>query len=105
MVSVFVPTERDPHETRVAATPESVQKLLGLGLNVVVERGAGGDAFIGDAAFEEAGAEIVDEAATGYAKADLILKVQPLSVEEAGLVNPGATVVSFLVASDREAEV
>ena len=105
MVTVFVPRESDANETRVAATPETVHKLLGVGLDVLVEEGAGADAFISDAAFEEAGAELVVDATDGYSRADLILKVLPLTVDEVALTQGGATVVSFLVPSDHPAEV
>ena len=62
-------------ERRVAATPETVKKLIALGATVAVEAGAGETASIADAAYTEAGASVADRAAT-IADADLILAVQ-----------------------------
>ncbi len=57
-----IPKERRPGETRVAATPETVKKLVKAGHEVLVEREAGVASDITDAAYEEAGAQIVDTA-------------------------------------------
>ncbi len=54
--------ERRPYETRVAATPETVKKLIALGFNVVVEKGAGEQSHFLDKAYEEAGATIAETA-------------------------------------------
>jgi NAD(P) transhydrogenase subunit alpha len=62
-------------ERRVAATPETVKKLIALGATVAVEAGAGAGANIADTAFTEAGASVGDRAAT-VAGSDLILAVQ-----------------------------
>jgi NAD(P) transhydrogenase subunit alpha len=62
-------------ERRVAATPETVKKLIALGATVAVEAGAGFGANITDAAFTDAGAAVGDRAAT-VAGSDLILAVQ-----------------------------
>ncbi len=55
--------ERRPAETRVAATPETVKRLIALGLTVAVEAGAGGQASFPDAEFAAAGAEIAPDPA------------------------------------------
>ena len=57
-MKIAVPKERRPHETRVAATPESVKKLKGLGFDIVIESGAGEAAAYFDRAYADAGAEI-----------------------------------------------
>jgi len=59
---IGIPKERRPGETRVAATPETVKKLVKAGHEVLVEREAGVASDITDAAYEEAGAQIVDTA-------------------------------------------
>ena len=61
-----IPKEIYPHERRVAATPSTVDKIVKLGLEVVVQSGAGDAASISDAAFAEAGASIVPDAAALY---------------------------------------
>jgi len=68
--------ERRPGETRVAATPDTVKKLVQLGLTVAVETGAGAGAAIADAAYTEAGAEIARDAAAALAGASVVFTVQ-----------------------------
>ncbi|MBO1075606.1 Re/Si-specific NAD(P)(+) transhydrogenase subunit alpha [Roseomonas marmotae] len=76
--------ERRAGETRVAATPETVKKLIGLGItSVAVESGAGLASGYPDAAYQEAGAEIVPDAAAALAGAGILLKVRaPLAAGE-----------------------
>jgi NAD(P) transhydrogenase subunit alpha len=76
--------ERRAGETRVAATPETVKKLTGLGIDAVaVESGAGLASGYPDAAYREAGAEIAPDAATALAGAAILLKVRaPLAAGE-----------------------
>ena len=64
---IGVPKETVEGERRVALVPEVVRKLVGAGHEVVVERGAGAGAMIPDAAFEEAGAALTDDAGCGVA--------------------------------------
>ena len=68
--------ERRAGETRVAATPDTVRKLLGLGLTVAVESGAGQGAALSDEGFREAGAEIAPDAAAALAGAGVVFAVQ-----------------------------
>jgi NAD(P) transhydrogenase subunit alpha len=78
----------------VALVPEVVKKLTGQGHEVLVERGAGEGALIPDAAYEEAGAQLVDaEAALG---APLVAKVAPPTEAETGRLGRDAVLVSFL---------
>ncbi|AWB08373.1 Re/Si-specific NAD(P)(+) transhydrogenase subunit alpha (plasmid) [Azospirillum humicireducens] len=82
-MKVAIPKERRAGELRVAASPETVKKLKGLGLDVVVESGAGLGSSITDSAFEAAGAAIAADAASALADADIVLKVQrPLIAQE-----------------------
>jgi H+-translocating NAD(P) transhydrogenase subunit alpha len=95
MVKVFVPRERRPGETRVAATPETVRRMVKLGLAVAVERGAGEASLFHDAEFETAGATLVDDPAAGWGEADVVLKVTPPDAGE-GRLKPGAVLIGFL---------
>jgi H+-translocating NAD(P) transhydrogenase subunit alpha len=95
-------TERRPNEKRVAATPDTVKKLLAMGFKVVIETGAGQGAAITDSAFAQAGATIVATAALALEGADVVLKVQrPLTAAEGGidelcLLKSGAVLVGML---------
>jgi H+-translocating NAD(P) transhydrogenase subunit alpha len=95
-VKLAVATESRPGETRVAIVPEVARKLSGSGIEVVVQSGAGLAARFPDDAYREAGATVVADAATAVAGADVVARVQPPTVEEAGALPPGVTVVSFL---------
>ncbi len=95
---VSIPREFLPGERRVAATPESVKKLIAMGFEVQVERSAGDGAALPDRLYQEAGAAIVDDPWTG---ADVVLKVRPPAERpdgrhEADLAPEGAVLVSFL---------
>jgi NAD(P) transhydrogenase subunit alpha len=101
-MKLAVPKERRPGERRVAATPDTVKKLVALGLEVAVETGAGAGADIPDAHFAEAGASIAPDEAAALRDADIVLKVQrPLAAAEGGpdelaLVKPGALLIGML---------
>ncbi|MDE2491461.1 MAG: Re/Si-specific NAD(P)(+) transhydrogenase subunit alpha [Elusimicrobia bacterium] len=94
---VGIPKETAAGERRVALVPEFVKKLKGV--SVLVEKGAGSAAGIGDSAYEAAGAAIAADAKALYAQSDVVLKVQPPTPEEAALLKSGAAVVSFLIPS------
>jgi NAD(P) transhydrogenase subunit alpha len=74
-MKIAVPAEQAPGERRVAATPETVKKLVALGASVAVEAGAGAGAFIADAAYGTAGAVVSDRGST-LDGAGLVLGVQ-----------------------------
>ncbi|MFW5680913.1 MAG: Re/Si-specific NAD(P)(+) transhydrogenase subunit alpha [Pseudomonadota bacterium] len=93
-MQVGIPKEVREHEKRVAATPETVKKLVGQGHEVVVESGAGIAAALIDAAFAEAGAKLVDKA-TAFG-ADLVLKVAPPTDDEVDLLKEGACLLGML---------
>ncbi len=99
---ISIPRERRSGETRVAAVPDTVVKLVGLGAEVVVEAGAGAGASIPDRAFAEAGAVIAPDAAAALAEADVVFKVRrPLSAAEGGpdelaMMKEGALLVALL---------
>ncbi|MCC6990577.1 MAG: Re/Si-specific NAD(P)(+) transhydrogenase subunit alpha, partial [Acidobacteria bacterium] len=91
-----VPKESGQGERRVAATPETVAKLVGMGFDVRVESQAGLGASFADDAYVTAGATVVPDTTALWTAADLLLKVQPPTPEEADLLKPGAMLISFL---------
>ncbi|MGE0970369.1 Re/Si-specific NAD(P)(+) transhydrogenase subunit alpha [Klebsiella sp. WOUb02] len=91
---IGVPKERLANETRVAATPKTVEQLLKLGFTVAVESGAGQLASFDDEAFAQAGAEVVDGGEVW--QSPIILKVNAPDENEIALLNPGTTLVSFI---------
>ncbi|GEA50373.1 NAD(P) transhydrogenase subunit alpha [Vibrio inusitatus NBRC 102082] len=93
-MQIGVPRESLAGETRVAATPKTVEQLIKLGFDVSIEGEAGALASFDNQAFESAGATIVDHAAVW--DADLILKVNAPSDEEIALINDGASLISFV---------
>ena len=85
-MKVAVIKERRAHERRVAASPDTVKRMVGMGLEVVTEGGAGSSASFTDAALAAAGASIVADPAAALGDADILLKVQrPLIDAEAGI--------------------
>jgi len=102
MAKVFIPRERRPGETRVAATPETVKRMLKQGLEVAVEQGAGTASLFSDAEYEAAGARLVADPAASWESADVVLKVTPpghfegLTGHEAEGLKPGVVLIGFL---------
>lgn len=96
MPNVFIPRERRRGETRVAATPETVKKMVKSGLEVTLERGAGEFAFFRDADYEAAGARLEDDAARGWSAADVVLKVVAPDPSEAAGLRSGALLIGLL---------
>ncbi|EME1930764.1 Re/Si-specific NAD(P)(+) transhydrogenase subunit alpha [Cronobacter sakazakii] len=91
---IGVPKERVALETRVAATPKTVEQLLKLGFSVAVERDAGKLASFDDEAFIAAGASVVDTA--GVWESEVILKVNAPRDDEIERLRPGTTLISFI---------
>ena len=96
MARIAVTRERRDSETRVAATPETVRKLITLGFSVAVEAGAGSGASIPDADFAAAGAEIGATLEATLKAADVLLKVRAPAPEEIKGLQSGALVVGLL---------
>jgi NAD(P) transhydrogenase subunit alpha len=93
-ITIVVLRERAAGETRVAATPETVKKLIALGAAVTVEAGAGLTASIADADYQAAGARIAQsDAAQG---ADIVFGVQGPETDALTGARPGAWVVAGL---------
>ncbi|HXH74144.1 MAG TPA: Re/Si-specific NAD(P)(+) transhydrogenase subunit alpha [Bacteriovoracaceae bacterium] len=95
-MKVGIPREILLTETRVAATPKTVQRLKKQGFDVYIQKSAGEKATYSDDDYIAAGAEIYSDASILYQSVDIILKVQPLSPEEIQQVKPGTMVASFL---------
>ena len=72
MMKIGVPKELRDGETRVAASPDMIRKLVGSGLDVMVETGAGTKAMLPDMIYENAGASIGRDANETYSEADII---------------------------------
>ena len=96
MAVVAITKERHNGETRVAATPESVKKLIALGLEVRVETGAGAGASIPDNEYKDAGATIAKTAAAAITGADLVFKVHGPDTAEIAALKKGAVVAALL---------
>ncbi len=88
-----MPKERAAGERRVALVPELAGRLVTSGFEVLVERGAGEGASFPDAAYEEAGARVVDDV---YGEADAVAKVQSPSEDEVVGLREGQVLVGFL---------
>jgi NAD(P) transhydrogenase subunit alpha len=102
-MKIGVPRERQPDELRVAASPDSVKKLIALGFEVIVESGAGAGASFSDDLYRAAGATIAPDEAAALADADLVLKVRvPLNgasgENEVGYFKRGAMVIASMSA-------
>ena len=92
-MKVAIAAESDPGESRVAATPETVKKMIGLGAEVAVEPGAGVKSGILDADFTAAGAAVAADAMNG---ADIVLRVQRPASGELARYKRGALVIAIM---------
>jgi len=93
-VRIAVLKETAAGETRVAATPETVKKIVALGHSVTLQTGAGAAAFYPDDLYKTAGAEIAADGAIG--SADLVVKVRRPTDSEIAAIKPGSGFVSLL---------
>lgn len=92
---IGIPAEIHAGETRVAATPETVKKMLAAGHQVTVQTGAGAGASIPDAEFEAAGAKLAG-ASDIYAQSEIVLKVRAPAADELARMNKGAVLIGLL---------
>lgn len=101
-MKIAIPKERRQYEKRVAATPDTVKKLISLGFSVTVEKDAGKLSQISDSQYTDAGATIAEDANSTYSDAEIIFKVQrPLmsgegDIDELSLIKPGAMLIATL---------
>jgi NAD(P) transhydrogenase subunit alpha len=108
---ISVAKERRADERRVAVSPDTAKRLVGMGHEVVVESGAGAGAAFGDAAYEAAGARIAPDTAAALGAGDIVLKVQrPLragegALDELALIKRGAVLIALLQPLQRRDDV
>lgn len=102
-MKIGLPAETRAGETRVAATPETVKKLIAQKHEVFVQTGAGLSSSIPDIAYEGVGAKVVANAQQVLADADLILKVRAPQAEELPMYRFGQVVVGMLNPFDTDA--
>lgn len=93
---IGVPAEVKNHEYRVGVTPAGVQELRRHRHEVLIQKGAGVRAGFNDVDYEQAGAQLVDDAASLYARAELILKVKEPQPDECAMLRPGQIVFAYL---------
>jgi NAD(P) transhydrogenase subunit alpha len=93
---IGVPKETAPGEKRVATVPEAVEKLIKLGFSVAIESGAGDAANCSDESYRAVGAEVLPDAATLWAKADIVFKVRAPSSAEVALMREGGMLIGFV---------
>ncbi len=93
---IGIPKETAAGEKRVATVPEVVEKFTKLGFQVAVESGAGDAANCSDNAYRAAGAEVLPDAATLWARADIVFKVRPPSAGEVALMREGGMLIGFV---------
>jgi NAD(P) transhydrogenase subunit alpha len=92
---ICIPAESEPLEKRIAISPENVVAFAKLGYAVRVEAGAGESANFPDSIYESAGATIVSDREEIWSQTDLLLKIDPPTMEEASMIREGATLISF----------
>jgi H+-translocating NAD(P) transhydrogenase subunit alpha len=93
---IGIPREVFPNEKRVATVPEVVEKLVKLGFKVAVESGAGDLANLSDDVYRNAGAEVIDGAASLWAASDIVFKVRAPTPDEVALMREGGVLISFV---------
>jgi NAD(P) transhydrogenase subunit alpha len=100
---IGIPAEMRPGESRVAATPETIRKLIAGRHTVAVQAHAGVAAGIPDADFQAAGATLAPTAGQVYAESDIVLKVRPPEAAELPLIRRGSILVGLLAPHDEAA--
>jgi NAD(P) transhydrogenase subunit alpha len=95
-LKLFIPKEADAAETRVPALPETVKRLSDLGIDIAIEKGLGAGLHLDDKQYQEAGAEVVTEVASGYGEADMVLRLGKPAEEDVAQLRDGAIHISHL---------
>ncbi|MEN8792704.1 MAG: NAD(P)(+) transhydrogenase (Re/Si-specific) subunit alpha, partial [Lentimonas sp.] len=96
MKRLFAPKETHSAEARAAIAPTTAKKLVDLGIEVLVQEGAGIQSDYSDAEYVAAGATIVADAKSGYEQADIITRVRKPEAEDLEMVKAGTLHISFL---------
>ena len=102
-MKIAVPAEADKDETRVAATPETVKKFIGLGAELVVQSGAGVGSRIIDAEYEAAGATIAKSVEATLEDADIVLSVRRPAESDLSNFKQGALAIAIMDPHGHEA--
>ena len=100
-MQIGIPKETQQDERRVAATPETVKKLVAMGHAVLVQKEAGLGSCIRDDDYAAAGATLVGDAAELLGKSDIVLKVRGPDEKELTLLKSGAIVIGLLAPGDK----
>src|SRR3954469_20416127 len=95
-MQISVPTETAAREKRVGIAPDSIVRFKKLGVEVVVQQGAGLAAGFRDDAYVAAGARIAPDAKSALEGATIVARVQPPSSDEIALLPEGATLISLM---------
>jgi len=93
---IGIPKESAQNESRSAITPAVVKSYIKFGFNVSIESGAGTLSHITDNDLKEAGAEILDNSSDLYQKSNIIIKVNPPTLEEIDNIKEGSMLISFM---------
>lgn len=101
--SIGIPKETCLDERRICITPDAVQVLTNFGHTIIIEEGAGSGAFFSDLQYTEAGAEIVKTPREAFQQ-DLVLKINPPTLEEIDYIKPHSYLVSALQINLRNKE-
>lgn len=99
-IRLAIPNEIYPGERRIALEPGIAKRLIDMGVEVCMEKGAALSAHFPDNAFE--GVKIIDTPAELYKDADVIFKVQPPTLEELDMIKSGAVIVGFMAPHKNE---
>ena len=102
MPTAFIPKETRKGETRVAATPATIKRLIKDGLSVSVESGAGLASSISDDEYRESGATIATDRASALGTADIVMQINVPSPEDVAQMKEGASLLSFLWSFDNK---
>ena len=92
---IAIPKESNHNETRVSCSPSSVKTLIKAGFSVIIEKDAGLKSFYTDEEFEESGGKIVSNSKELFSESDIIIKVNPPSMEEIKLFKGKCVYISF----------
>jgi H+-translocating NAD(P) transhydrogenase subunit alpha len=93
---IAIPAENDPAEGRVAATPETVKKLVGVGAEVRIQTGAGLRSGIPDQDYAAAGATIAPTTGAAVQDADIVLRVRRPSAPDIAGAKQGAAIIAMM---------
>ncbi|GAB5448357.1 Re/Si-specific NAD(P)(+) transhydrogenase subunit alpha [Gymnodinialimonas sp.] len=101
-MKIGAPKEIEAGEARVAMTPDSALQLQKLGYDCVIEAGAGAQAGFSDAAYKDAGVEVVKTGAALWKAADIVAKVRPPTTAESKKLRQGQLLISFFYPGQNE---